>query len=602
MKTTALPTPAANTRVLTFFLVFIALLCFTAADGFAKQAEPQARLTATSERAFVGERIIVAVEISGRRIENVQRPELQPVEGLRIISATPTRTSAFDFRDGQQISTVGFRFTIEAVREGEHTIPAVRLIMNGRTYTTNPLTIEVLGRDQLHQEDVDDNIFVRLEVSNERPFRGEQVQAKVVLYFHQDISVISYQPSSTWRTEGFWLERLTEEEGPRAQNVTVRGQPFRRAELMSYSLFPTRSGEVSIGGYNVTVNMRPVSRFGDASRFVESFGRSQRSVRLRTQTVDLQVRPLPQPQPEGFSGAVGQFTVSRAVPETEIRIGEPLNIETTFTGQGNISLVDHPGFSLPEGFDVFQPRENLSINKTTEGVRGTKSFTDVLVARETGRFEVPAATVSWFDPRTRRYRSQPLTAVPVRVLYDPGAETSVAGVHQLNVNLWTGSVTWYTQTSPGILLRNILILIFLLLPVGLLMYAWTEKRKQDEALLTPENIRASKALTTATALLRQADAFAENDAPKEAYKTLNKAVSDYAVHKLKLPEGSYPDSQILAALNSRLTGKHMIYNRLRWIFTRNSEMTFGTDTSLKSYQYDRAECEAILNELEELFD
>lgn len=583
-----------------FLVAFLLLLGGT--DLVSAQSNaPQARLSTTSDRVFVGERFIVSAEISGTRVENVQRPELQPVEGLRIISATPTRTSGFDIRNGLNISTIGFRFTLEAVREGEHTIPALDIMMNGRNYRTAPLTISVLGRDQLHQENADENIFLRLEVSNERPFRGEQVQAKVVLYFHQDISVISYQPSSTWRTDGFWLERLTEEQGPRAENVTVRGQPFRRAELMSYSLFPTRSGEVSIGGYNVTVNIRPVSRFGDASRFVENFGRSQRAIRLRTQNVDLNVRPLPLPQPAGFSGAVGQFSVTRDVAETEIRIGEPLNIQTTFIGRGNVSLVDHPQFDLPEGFDIFQPQENLSIQKTAEGISGYKSFNDILVARETGLFEVPATSVSWFDPRARRYRTQQLAAFPVRVLYDPGLETAVAGIPQLSITLWTGSVSW-VSSQPRHYLRTGIFMLLFLTPVGLFAYAWTRKRKNDEELLQPEKVKAAVALQTAVALLTQADMLATARQPKDAYKGLNRAIVTYLTHRLELAEASYPDSEILSALKRALPSERLLHNRLRWMLTRTSEMVFGTDPSLDNYRFDRAECESILTELEKLFD
>lgn len=590
-----------HSRLVACLMLFFLFVFEDAASAAAQSTDAQARLNATSDRVFVGERFIVSVEITGTRLENVQRPELQAVDGLRVISSTPTRTSGFDVRDGQHISTIGFRFTFEAVREGEFTIPAVSLNMNGRIYQTNPLSITVLGRDQLHQENADDNIFIRLEVSNQRPFRGEQVQAKVVLYFHQDISVISYQPSSTWRTEGFWLERLTEEQGPRAENVTVRGQPFRRAELMSYSLFPTRSGEVSIGGYNVTVNIRPVNRFGDASRFVENFGRSQRSIRLRTQTVDLNVRPLPLPQPDGFSGAVGQFTVSREVTESEIRIGEPLNIRTTFTGRGNVSLVDHPQFGFPDGFDIFQPQENLSIQKTADGISGFKRFNDVLVARETGEFQVPAASVSWFDPRSRRYRTQQLPAIPVRVLYDPGSEIITAGIEPLQITLWTGSVNW-VQRNPANLLRNIAFSLLFLVPIGLLGYAFMQKRRRDLEMLQPEKILASKALRTALTELEQADILARARQPKEAYKALNQAVSVYAVHRLQLPEGSYPETRLLTALNKELSLEPMLYNRLRWMFTRTSEMIFSTSASLDNYRYDRAECEAILNELEKLFE
>ncbi|MCC5934577.1 MAG: protein BatD [Balneolales bacterium] len=586
------------------FRLVLFFLFFWAGDAVAVNTQPdgvQARLTTTSERVFVGERFIVAVEITGSRVENVQRPELEPVEGLRIISATPTRTSSFDVRDGRHFSTIGFRYTLEAMREGEHTIPAVSITMNNQAFTTNPLQVTVLGRDQLHQENADDNIFIRLEVSNQSPFRGEQVQAKVVLYFHQDISVISYQPSSTWRTDGFWLERLTEEQGPRAENVTVRGQPFRRAELMSYSLFPTRSGEVSIGGYNVTVNMRPVSRFGDASRFVENFGRSQRSVRLRTQTVDLNVRPLPSPQPEGFSGAVGQFSVSREVPDTEIKIGEPLNIETSFVGRGNVSLVDHPQFNLPEGFDIFQPGENLNIQKSAAGISGSKTFTDVLVARETGLFEVPAASVSWFDPRSRRYRSQQLPAVQVRVLHDPGIEIAAAGLQQLNISPWTGAVSW-VRAEPRNMLRNLVFGFMFLLPLGLFAYAWTLKTQLDQQRMQPEKNRASKALQTAQHHLSLADAQAGAGDPKEAYKSLNRAVSVYAIHRMQMPEANYPDTKILTALQQQLRPEPMLYNRLRWMFTRTTEMSFGTQASLDNYRFDRAECEGILDELEKLFD
>src|SRR5690625_7101908 len=75
---------------------------------------------------------------------------------------------------------------------------------------------------------------------------GQQSVASIVLYFKQGMEVTSYQPTSGWRTDGFWKEELENIRQPQAESVILSGVRYRTATLLRYALFPTRSGELSL--------------------------------------------------------------------------------------------------------------------------------------------------------------------------------------------------------------------------------------------------------------------------------------------------------------------------------------------------------------------
>src|SRR5262249_38923277 len=102
-----------------------------------------------------------------------------------------------------------------------------------------------------------------------------------------------------------------------------------------------------------------IDRFFDDSFMDSFFSRAQlEEVTVESNPASVEVQPLPQPAPAGFTGAVGQYeSESKLVPE-EAKTGDPVTWTITLRGTGNwpggVSL---PPRAIPADIRTLQPKQ-----------------------------------------------------------------------------------------------------------------------------------------------------------------------------------------------------------------------------------------------------
>ncbi len=208
--------------------------------------------------------------------------------------------------------------------------------------------------------------------------------------------------------------------------ATARKEQFEGRNYVVLSakrvLIPDHVGEFSLQPVTATVSKltregRPPSPLDDLDGFFgPSMLRPRRRVqseliRARGKSQTLVVKALPNGQPESFAGAVGRgFAIEVAADRTVVRVGDPIGLDITLRGDGNLETASLPPLSAdggmhPELFGL--PQGEL----TGEYADGVKQFhVSVRVADEKVG-EIPALAYSWFDPETETYhtaRSQPI--------------------------------------------------------------------------------------------------------------------------------------------------------------------------------------------------
>lgn len=590
------------TTLLLLLLFLSSGISGTGAVAYASDTDIRASASVNTDRLSVGDRFILTLELKGEGLQQADRPELPPIDGVEILSRVPTSTTSLSVINGAAVNTRGFRFTLEAAEAGQITIPAVELRSGGSTYTTNPLTLDVQPAGQQSASNPrGDNIYVRLELSNEQPYVGEQVIAEIVLYFHSDISVLSYQPASAWRTEGFWMERLAEEGGPRAESIMKNGIPFRRAVLMRYALFPTRSGSLQLGEYELRTNVRASRRFGDTRRF---FGENRRrALDISSDSRELRVQALPEPRPEGFTGAVGRFTVDRVVPEPKVIVGEPLEVETRFEGSGNIKLINKPEYEVPSRFEAFRPSENTQTQRSVSGISGTKTFGDVLIARRVGTSELPAYRVHWFDPSAARYRFADLPAIELEILRDTEEAFSYVEDGGIRIGLASGPVRWQEagagQPQTGALyLRWWFWLLaafpLIVLAAGFARRSYLNRLSTDRAFARREHAEAR-----AQAHLKRGEDLAEAKNFRTAYAELHKAVYGFIADQFALPEAGCSDADLIDTLRAHKADEALLAAATQ-LFNRIKSISYAPGDSSSYFYTDRQTAEELLKRIKKL--
>ncbi|HKJ31705.1 MAG TPA: BatD family protein, partial [Balneolales bacterium] len=328
--------------VLRFSLVqgFFLFLLLIAGQVFAQSVKVNGTISETE--IYSGERVILKIEVSGKNFNNVSNPNLPQLNGLQYLSKTPSTSTSYSIVNGVSSRSYSYSYYLQAEKPGKYTIPSVSVKVDGKTYHTKPIQISILNRNKAANNKSNKgkrpDIFLRMEISNHQPYMGQQITARIVLYFKSSLDVLSYQPNPGWKAVGFWKEEYDQTRQPRAISTIIHGVRYRKAVLMKYALFPTKNHTLTISPYEVNCSVQYSSNQQDPfSSFFGGFGGSQRDVDLKTDPVRVDVRDLP-PLPKGTQdiGAVGHFTITRTASNQQVELGKTVQITTHIKGAGNI--------------------------------------------------------------------------------------------------------------------------------------------------------------------------------------------------------------------------------------------------------------------------
>jgi hypothetical protein len=534
MRTTGNPLlQSAAFRILGFLL-----LVWTSLIGIGQAQDLSVTATLSETQIFQGERFGLSIEISGSDFSNIERPQLPDIKGARLLSGTPSVSRNYQFINGKSTRSFTYTYFFSAEEAGRYQLPEIPVIVDNKTYRTQPVDYRILARDQSGQQKDDQraNLFMRLEVSDTNPVAGQQLLANVVLYFKENVEIISYQPEPGWKAEGFWKEQLNRNDRPMAESVIMNGERYRKARLMQYALFPTRSGDLTLSPYTVTVSVRVRSNRSQNdpfSSFFGGFGTNRRDIDLKSKPVNMSVRNIPEISDAEYIGAVGRFNIKREISTTSPREGETIELTTTIEGTGNVPLVSKPQYDLPEAFERYQPKEQSNIDREGNQIVGRRTFTDILVARKAGSYTIPATTVAFYDAGNKKFDNVRLGSyqVNVRPALNAGIAASNNGIPLQPI---TGIASWQsTHEAP---LTSYWwfwagsVLPFLILGVGFWQKQYQERLQSDSAFA-----RSEKAKKAAQKQLQQAQEHAETNRIKETYGAMQKALAGFISDRLNLP-------------------------------------------------------------------
>lgn len=573
-----------------FFL--FGLMAFSSVK--AQDVEVNATLSETV--VFQGDRVVLTVSVSGKRFKNVSNPELPELNGMRFLTTTPSTSTSFSFVNGVSKSTYSYSYYLLTEKEGDYFVPEVSIQIDGKTYKTQPLKVSVKGRSQTMttQQETPD-IYLKLEVSNEKPYVGEQVIAKVVLYFKNNLEILSYQPVAGWKAEGFWKEELNDGKQPQAESAIINGMRYRKAELVKYALFPSKTGKLTISPFSVVTTVRVASRNRDPfSSFFGGFGTNQRNIDLQTDPLELDVKSVPTIQDAEYIGAVGTFTVKRGISKQEALVGESVEVTTTVTGTGNIALVSRPTYSYPNTFEIYDPQENASINRKGDVVSGSKTFTDILIPRTPGTYELPELNVSYFNPQKKKHEIVLLPAISMTIKRDPRATQLTSQVIPFNVQPVMGLVAWSSK-SPQMYYREWWFFALIGFPivagVGLYFYRSYLDRMEGDAQFA----RSNKASKKADKRLFEAKKVAQGDV-KTAYSALYNAIVGYVADRAHVPETGEPDAFYLEILKKKGLEDEVL-QPLKQLLEKCSTIRFAPVSSVSDFEKDTALASDLLKKI-----
>jgi len=120
--------------------------------------------------------------------------------------------------------------------------------------------------------------------------------------------------------------------------------------------------------------------------------------------VQVQIRNLPEKgRPPGFPmGNVGRYSIGAKVDHRQVKVGEPVTLSLTVSGEGHLQNVKLAPLGEIEGTRIYDPRIEDSVTKNDGKLGGQRTWEYLILPQKAGELEIPAAELNYFDPITER--------------------------------------------------------------------------------------------------------------------------------------------------------------------------------------------------------
>jgi hypothetical protein len=558
------------------FLFLLVSFCagFTLAQ--AQNITVSASLSETN--IYSGEQVSLQLTISGSSMGSVQQPELPEIDGLRWLRGSTSRAQKYSLINGKPTVTYTHGFALVAQSPGNYTLPSIPVEIDDISYQTEPISFKVLSPGDANSGEAErsPDIFVRLEPSTSTPVVGQQVVTDIVLYFKNGIEVSSYQPTAGWKAEGFWKEELEYPQRAQTSSTIVNGVRYQQARLIQYALFPTKSGELTLSPFELTLSVRKQRSSSDPF----GFGLGQERMNIESIPVTLDVQPLPELEDAIFIGAVGDFEISREISPRNAFVGETVEITTRITGSGNVPLVNKPEYNFPEELEKYNPQEASTIDRRNRKISGTRTFTDIVIARNEGQYSIPTARIAHFNPSTKRYEVTTLSALNFTAKRDPNATTISQNNLRFEIKPITGLAQW-TTSSPTPLHEKAWVWVLIFFPLLLTGAAFGFKQYQDRMNTDTAFARSRTAADKASKTLETAT---KSTNVKEGYHLIEKATVQFITDKLNLPPAGLSHNHIIEEIGK--LGDSAVTSEVKRLLSKCETIAYAPNATQETLESD----------------
>lgn len=381
-------------------VLLAAAMSAAAAYGFDASLKIEPPLIGLNESAAL------SIEVRGAR--NPQPPALPQIPGLRMAYAGQSQQTSWV--NGTSDSFTAFNYTVYPQQTGDFTIGPFEYRADGQTRTLQGrLQVAAAGSAQQTQN-WSELVFARITADRPRAYVQEPFELMLSVYSRPGVQLAGGISLGNMPQTGLPELEWTEVPGGRemAGNVIYDVRRFRtRTRALSSGRFEFKP-TVTVQAVVQSRRDRPRGPFDD-SFFDSFFGRTEtRPVDVPVEAAALDVLPLPdEGRPDGFSGAVGRFTLEVQAEPRQVAVGDPVTVQILIGGDGNFDRIQPP--PLPE--DRFRLYGDPVRRQTDQAVL----FEQVVSPRSADTSEFPPVEFAYFDTAAGQYRTLRSAPVPLAV-------------------------------------------------------------------------------------------------------------------------------------------------------------------------------------------
>ncbi|MFC1634586.1 BatD family protein [Planctomycetota bacterium] len=388
----------------------------------AVSATGQIKVSARAETGrdiYVGERFAYHIIIEG--LDKPGKVDLQPLQKYYPQRGETRRQSYTNVNTGTSTTSTIMTYALTADRVGRVQLPPVTVEIDGKTYRTNPVSVNI------SKPGTTDRLDLEVTLSEQQCYVGQPIILTVKFYVSADISDFQFNIPAL-NNDAFEIVD-PDVSDPQAKvyrlhtGMTVIVSQYRvehnnlNSLLVTFSkiLIPKRPGRIVIPSSSVSAAVavgRVPGIFGSQTRY-------ERFI-VKSEPLELEVSPVPdEGKPAQFYGLIGQYTISASATPTQVNVGDPITLTVKIGGSKYLKPVQWPELDrVPELADNFK----IPSQKASPIIEdGFKVFTQTIRANNDKVTRIPPIPLASFNVKEGKYltaQTDPieLEVAPTKVL------------------------------------------------------------------------------------------------------------------------------------------------------------------------------------------
>ena len=555
-------------RKLVFFLLLVIAV-------LPMQAKEDVTLTAEAPDVVVsGDQFRLTFTVNTQKGKDFLAPSISGFDVL--MGPSRSQQSSTQIINGRvsSSSAITYTYILMAGKEGTYTIPAASIEVDGKKIFSNALTVKVLPPDQSANSQqsgqgrggssasraqiaggkiTDKDLFVTATASKTNVYEQEAILLTYKVYTAVNLrQLIEDMPDM----KGFQMQEIQLPQQKQYSMEHYKGRNYNTIVWRQYILFPQQTGKLEIPAVTFdgivaqqTISDDPFDAFFNGGGYIEV------RKKIIAPKVTINVNPLPA-KPANFSGGVGTFTLSSSINAKEVKTNDAVTVKLTIKGSGNMKLISSPEVKFPEDFEVYDPKVNNNFDVSHSGVSGTQTIEYLAIPRHAGDFTIPPVEFTYFDLKSRSYKTLKTEEYRLKVAKGKGNADQVIAdfTNKENVKVLGQDVRFIklgdTKLSPkgevffgttGYWLGYIIPFIVF---VALVIFF----RKQAAENANVAKVKTKKANKVATKRMKLAGKLLADNKKNEFYDEVLKALWGYISDKLSIPVSQLSKDNIEAEL------------------------------------------------------
>ena len=556
-------------------IILIALIAYST-QAFADKVS----FTASAPDAVVvGDQFRLSYTVTTQKVKDFRAPSIKGFDVL--MGPSRSQQSSTQIVNGNVTSTSSITFTyiLMANTAGEYTIGGASIVADGNQMVSNSVKIKVLPQDQnsnggqggssTHSSGTsvsDQDLFITATASKTNVFEQEAFVLTYKIYTRE--SNLQLNNAKLPDFKGFHSQEIEMTTNARWTPEHYRGRNYYTTVYRQFVLFPQQSGKLYIdpAQFQMTIG-KPVQSDDPFDAFFNG-GSNVIEIKksIATPKIAINVSPLPAGKPADFSGGVGEFTVSSSINSKELKTNDAITIKLVISGTGNLKLISNPEIKFPEDFEVYDPKVDNQVRLTREGLTGNRVIEYLAIPRHVGTYKIPGVSFSYFDIRSKSYKTLKTEEYVVNIEKGAGnADQVIANfTNKEDLKVLGEDIRYIKQNEVtfqpkgSFFYGSMSYWLFYIIPALAFIIFFIIYRKQAAENANVAKVRTKKANKVATKRMKLAGKLLSENKKDAFYDEVLKALWGYISDKLNIPVSRLSKDNIEEKLRNHGVSEELI--------------------------------------------